>query len=1716
MFRSHKIHKRIIALYSLFSISLNIIQPFFFALAPVIAPYSVSAQEVPVLDVVEPLPSVEPTPVASVITLEPTPSPLPSSDPLPSVDPSPSLVPLPTTTPSEAPTPTSPDPAPAVSPSPAANPDSNQELLQILVVNNTIATSIQEVDFNVTETGSAVLLTDKLDYAPTDTALITGAGFLPNTSYTLTISSTDNPATTTSVAVVADESGKLFYAYQLDGIYRPNYKVEAYLTSLLIATVTFTDSEKVTICHATGSSSNPYSKLSVDPSSLDGDGNDSSDHNRPGHQNGEDIIPPGFWDLDGRNWDSAHREIYDNDCNLPEKAELSVVKTNDVSGSVVAGNSFNWTFTISNTGTKDATFSNNQIVLKDNLPPGANYGTPIENKSNFVCNISSSTLTCTSSSNFTIAKNSSFTVQIPVTTLSAGSLINPREGGVCAVDPDDKVSESNDNNNTCGNTVTVTPQKGNLVIIKNTVGGNGTFAFTTTGAGLSSFNLTTQNGTASKTFSNINSGTYSVSETVPSEWSMSASCDGSNNTPASITVAPGATVTCTFTNTKLPTLTVNKEVRSIAQSENGKFNLLIDNTQYASDIQNGGTTGARILSLGKHTVAETAGTATDLTKYTVAYAGDCDANGEVTLSAGDNKTCTIINTRKSGKILLDKILSGGDDKPSLWDFTIAGITGTFKAGDLLDLATGTYTITESNNIPGYSLTAVGGVCSSRVGSSAQLNVALTTGDAYNTCSFTNTRDVGVLKVNKQVDLNGDGDYDDSNEKNNTRANMLGFRWSLNSDAFDKHMGNTLYNIPTSIAGVVTHTVYEKVVEGYHLAGWSLSGNCNHPNTSAITPNITKDSTTTVTLCNVRDTGTITIVKDARPDSDTEFEFESDELGEFELVDNKNDDDDDKHNKKRDDDEDDEDDEDEDHDSQDAHNRKVFKNIKTGSYDFTEEYKSGWTLSDITCTGTEVYQVEGNKLSLELGRDEDIVCTFINDKNPQIIVDKVTNPSGSTDSFTFTLIKVEAEPEYRDDDDGSEFFDSVSFSLQDESEPYSVHSLTAGQFRLSEASSAGWENTDISCDTEADIDVDDSNVVFNAGHGDVIHCTFENTALGNLEVTKYNDLDGDGTWDEDEPTIEGVEITLSNNESIPTGKDGVARFERLVTGFYQVGENLGENSEWRQTGISCDQELDSDSLYISAGNTTYCTIGNQAKPVLTLAKSNNATGSKNGGDLVTYRLIVRLSNSHLTHVSVVDVPPEGFEYVTGSFSALRNGLPFSITEPNYGSPGTWTLGDLVAGDVIELTYTTKINSGIDAGSYTDMAWASGDSRAFGSNLLAQGVDSSYIDESFVGTDVSVHKNYQATGAVDIVKQTGEVLGVSTAILPQTGVDTKWLYLALLSFIAGIALMYTGLKMRKFHLVALILFISLSAYVPHVSAADPQNNLSLRLSSPSSTMRVQDWKLSYSVLDRQMRTPSVTCYVKKPGNALFTSFDIVHVSSKPQGDNASCQVNSSVMSQEGEYQFYVTAVAGADSQDSSIVNVKYDVSGPGEPNYYAKEHPSSCKYIIKFHTASDNDATSKVEIYSSDSRNFDTNDSTRVGTVNIGSNMDGTFTHDRADGCDKEWYYVIRAFDNVGNQSSHRGDEIKLTSSSSTSTSDATGAIALTTRAGNILGTIDSTPNSLEPQTEVATLSQDESSTDGDVLGVEQDLGKTRKYLWILSGLGVLAIIYGIARKNNITR
>ena len=115
-----------------------------------------------------------------------------------------------------------------------------------------------------------------------------------------------------------------------------------------------------------------------------------------------------------------------------------------------------------------------------------------------------------------------------------------------------------------------------------------------------------------------------------------------------VAVGAGEDVICRFTNNRKPTLTVRKVC--VPPEDGGLFKLRIDGVTRAGDSNGdtacGGTTGAIVLGTGAHTVSELAGANTNLANYTSLISGDCTAAGAVSLAYGDNKTCTVTNTKR--------------------------------------------------------------------------------------------------------------------------------------------------------------------------------------------------------------------------------------------------------------------------------------------------------------------------------------------------------------------------------------------------------------------------------------------------------------------------------------------------------------------------------------------------------------------------------------------------------------------------------------------------------------------------------------------------------------------------------------------------------------------------------------------------------------------------------------------------------------------------------------------------------------------------------------------------------------------------------------------------------------------------------------------------------------------------------------------------------------
>lgn len=121
----------------------------------------------------------------------------------------------------------------------------------------------------------------------------------------------------------------------------------------------------------------------------------------------------------------------------------------------------------------------------------------------------------------------------------------------------------------------------------------------------------------------VAAGTYTVHEDQKENYHFtSVSCSGEEELmqgeTVQVSVSPGENVVCTFKNTR-DTGWVKVEKQLYPEDDAGRFNLLVDELVKKSDARDGDETGWVRVATGDHTLGETAGTATDMSRYDSRY-----------------------------------------------------------------------------------------------------------------------------------------------------------------------------------------------------------------------------------------------------------------------------------------------------------------------------------------------------------------------------------------------------------------------------------------------------------------------------------------------------------------------------------------------------------------------------------------------------------------------------------------------------------------------------------------------------------------------------------------------------------------------------------------------------------------------------------------------------------------------------------------------------------------------------------------------------------------------------------------------------------------------------------------------------------------------------------------------------------------------------------------
>jgi hypothetical protein len=212
------------------------------------------------------------------------------------------------------------------------------------------------------------------------------------------------------------------------------------------------------------------------------------------------------------------------------------------------------------------------------------------------------------------------------------------------------------------------PTPGSITIDKIAVGGDDTFAYTGTVDG--AFNIITAGGTGNHQKTGLAANTYTVTETAgPAGWfqtglactdSTAGSTFGYSGATATITLAAGGTVTCTYTNARAGSITINKI--AVGGDATFAYTGTLDGLFNITTASGTGNHQKTNVPAGLYTVTETAGPAGwTLTNLACANVGAVAAGftinpptATIDFRTGGIVTCTFTNKLNSATITVNK------------------------------------------------------------------------------------------------------------------------------------------------------------------------------------------------------------------------------------------------------------------------------------------------------------------------------------------------------------------------------------------------------------------------------------------------------------------------------------------------------------------------------------------------------------------------------------------------------------------------------------------------------------------------------------------------------------------------------------------------------------------------------------------------------------------------------------------------------------------------------------------------------------------------------------------------------------------------------------------------------------------------------------------------------------------------------------------------------
>jgi len=695
-------------------------------------------------------------------------------------------------------------------------------------------------------------------------------------------------------------------------------------------------------------------------------------------------------------------------------------------------------------------------------------------------------------------------------------------------------------NITC--TFTNTQQNGTLRVNKITVPNEAeVFSVTATGSGTIT-GTATQNVTGGSFVDyTVTTGTYSVTESPKIGWAET------NNTCTRVSVSAGGISECTITNTKLGSISGFKyEVGNQTPLAGWIISLYQEQTLIATQSTTLSGYSFNNLLPGIYSLFENL-----LGGWT-----QVDSPSNIDLAAGQSSTgndfVNFHNVSISGQKFNDLNGNGTKDagEPGLSGWTInldTGANGSVDATTMTDtsgnytfsVGPGIYRIRESGQI-GWSQTTTNPV-----------DFTVVSGQNVTGVDFGNFN-LGQISGKKYEDLNGNGE-DDTGEPG--LWGWLIYIDTNNNGQLDSGERSTSTD-PTghytfSDLGPGTYIIREQNNEGWAQTDpTGLDTSVGGQNDGSYIVAMTSNGNKTERNFGNQMRGSITITKSAIPQDVQNFGFTSPQLGSFTLND----------------------------DGNGSDSYKIFPNLGSNTngitYTITEDLTTGWKLTNISCTGDEdvAHDVNGRTVTLTLDHPtENVSCEFTNTKLGSISGFKYAQ--GSQVPLTGWTISL-----YQNQ--------TLLASQVTTAEGYKFDNLSPGAYSLSEGLLSGWTQISIP-----------SSVVITAGQ-DSTNNNFINFLNGNIAGYKWNDLDGNGAWDNEEPPIEGWKIYLDRPDGPDiydlTNASGHYYFGDLGPGTYRVYEEV--QPSWTQTAPSGSEYIIDMTQGAQGLNNPNYNFGNQRLPV----------------------------------------------------------------------------------------------------------------------------------------------------------------------------------------------------------------------------------------------------------------------------------------------------------------------------------------------------------------------------------------------------------------------------------------------------------------------------------------------------------------------------------------